>query len=84
MQIEVLTSIYIRTRLHNTIGVVRILDWGRGEVAEQENHIGEDQKKRVFIVRFKICDWGKPKFSWRPILDWGGAKPQVTEWGPNL
>ena len=38
-----------------TIGVARILDWG----AQTRNHIGEVQKKkRVFTVRFRICDWG--------------------------
>ena len=44
-------------------GVARIFDWGGGQTT---NHIGEDQGKKVFTVRFK--------FSWRLIWDWGKAK----------
>ena len=35
------------------IGVARILDWG----AQTRNHIGGDQKKKVFTVKFSIIDW---------------------------
>ena len=53
---------YIKPNLLNKyrncihIDVAKILDWGKG--AQTRNHIGEDQKKRVFTVRFSICDWG--------------------------
>ena len=55
----------------SSIGVARILDWGEGQT---RNHIGEDQKKESsqFDLGFVIGE-GRAKFSWRPILDRGGA-----------
>ena len=66
-----------------TIGRARILDWLWG--AQTTNHIGENQKKRVFTVQFRIFNWGGGGRNLVGDQFWiGGAKPQVTEWGRNL
>ena len=64
------------------IGVARILDWGGGP--NQKLHRWRPKKKESSQFDLGFVIGVGPKFSWRPILNWGGAKSQVTEWGPNL
>ena len=49
------------------------------ERAQTTNLIGEDPQKKEFSQFYLGFLIGGAIFGWRPILDWRGAKPQVTE-----
>ena len=52
-----------------SINVARILDWGG---AKPEITMVKTKKKESSQFDLGFVIEGGPKFSWRPILDWGG------------